>query len=442
VAVGDFNGDGIPDLAVANFNGKSVSVLLGNGDGSFQAPRAYATGNGPVSLAVADFNGDGVPDLVVAGAGADGVYGNTVSVLLGNGDGSFQAKTDFVVGSEPRSVAVGDFNGDGIADLAVANYGGKSVSVLLGNGDGTFQAKVDYPIEGSDKSGPFAVAVADVNGDGVPDLVVANAHYLANGTVSVLCGKGDGTFLPAIYFGAGKDPFAVAVGDLTGTGHSDIVTANYDGNCISVLRGDGNGSFQSAVEYPAGSAPYSVAIGDFNGDGIPDIVVPNPYPTNGTVSVLLGNGDGSFRTPVKYTVGSRPVAVAAADLTGDGLLDLVAANYSSNNVSVLLNDGNWPSIPLNTSSPTNQLARPEIVRALSTGVLPIAAVATTPGATLPDAISRPRERSESELPEEQAIDRLFTTDHTEHHPMVVRLGRLDSIRQAAVGEDPLRENFS
>jgi hypothetical protein len=339
VAVGDFDGDGTPDIAVANRASSNVSVLLGNGDGSFQTARAFFAGSEPGSVAVGDFNGDGLLDLVVTN-----IFGNTVSVLLGNGDGSFQAPRTFSAGSEPLTVAVGDFNGDGIPDLAVANYNYPNrgaVSVLLGNGDGTFQA----PRAFSAGANPWFVAVADFNGDGLLDLAVANFDPLGSGTVSVLLGNGDGTFQAARNFPVGDKPTSVVVGDFNGDGIPDLAVANYalSGTpSVSVLLGNGNGTFQTARNFAAGSYPYSVAMGDFNGDGIPDLAVAGV----GGVRVLLGNGDGSFQTTgFSYLTGSYPISVAVADFNGDGFPDLAVANNGSNDVSILLNDGNWPLRP-------------------------------------------------------------------------------------------------
>jgi hypothetical protein len=346
VAVGDFNGDGIPDLAVVNRNDNShgdpgsVSVLLGQGDGSFQAPVNYAVGPSPRAVAVGDFNGDGSLDLVVANFGESFGAGSSVSVLLGNGDGSFQSAQDFPTQGGSTSVAVGDFNGDGSLDLAVGNAGNLSVSVLLGNGDGTFQTANDYAQEGR----PLSVTVGDFNGDGIPDLAVANSHLFGGSPgVSVLLGNGDGSFQPAGNYSVGGSPTSVAVGDFNGDGIPDLAvatSAQFGGSSgVSVLLGNGDGSFQPAQNFSAGIDPGSVAVGDFNGDGIPDLAVAN-YGSN-TVSVLLGNGDGSFQAAQNFGTGGRPTSVAVGDFNGDGIPDLAVANEGTNDVSILLNDGAW-----------------------------------------------------------------------------------------------------
>jgi hypothetical protein len=338
VAVGDFNGDGKQDLAVANVgdyygNGQGVSILLGQGDGTFQTPVSYAAENNPQSVAVGDFNGDGKQDLAVANA----YPGNSVSVLLGKGDGTFLPGQTFPAGGNPRYVAVGDFNGDGILDLAVANYQSANVSVLLGKGDGTFQAAVSYPAG----SYPYSVAVGDFNGDGIPDLAVTNGT--SNGSVSVLLGKGDGTFHAAVGYAAGYDPSSVAVGDFNGDGIPDLAVANWLSNNVSVLLGKGDGTFLPAQTFPAGTHPWSMAVGDFNGDGKPDLAVANqgtfPAFFDGSLSVLLGKGDGTFPAAPNFPAGSYPVSVAVGDFNGDGTPDLAVANEGSNNVSVLLGKG-------------------------------------------------------------------------------------------------------
>ena len=342
VAVGDFNSDGQPDLAVANdsypFPG-TVSVLLGNADGSFQEARNFAAGSFPSSVAVGDFNGDGRQDLVVTNFYNDS---NEVSVLFGNGDGTFQAPRIFIAGNEPDSVAVGDFNGDGVPDLAVANFGilagpsnaldpPSNVSVLLGNGDGTFQAARNFGVG----VGPHSVAVGDFNGDGLPDLAVGN---LLSYNVSVLLGNGDGTFQAARNFAAGSFPSSIAVGDFNGDGLPDLAVANQDSNDVSVLLGNGDGTFEAPQNFAAGNSPASVAVSDFNGDGVQDLAVANGGFGFNNVSVLLGNGDGTFQAAVNFGVGRSPRSIAVGDFNGDGAPDLATVNNLSNNVSVLINN--------------------------------------------------------------------------------------------------------
>jgi hypothetical protein len=316
VAVGDFNGDGKPDLVTANSyfgNGQTVSVLLGNGDGTFQPHVEYGTGNGPTSVAVADFNHDGKVDLAVT----DEVVGK-VSILLGKGDGTFQSHVDYPDDAR-GSVIVADFNQDGNADLAALNSAG--VVVLLGNGDGSFQPPVTYAAGDY----PISLGSKDFNGDGKPDLVVANP---GSDTVSILLGNGDGTFQPHVDYGTGYDPISVVVGDFNGDHKRDLVTANSGSNTVSELIGNGDGSFRSHRDFPLELNPAFTAVWDFNGDGIPDLVVANAG--NGAdsfvVSVLFGNGDGTFQPPVEYQAGEEPVSIVVADFNGDGIADLAVAD--------------------------------------------------------------------------------------------------------------------
>jgi hypothetical protein len=393
IAIGDVNGDGIPDLVVANCSSTTgtdgaVSVLLGNGDGTFQGAVSYDSGGMCAeSVAIGDLNGDGNLDLVVANcAAADGGCTQTngaVSVLLGNGDGTFQSAMSYsLVGDWARSVAIADLNGDGKPDLIVANEcqsfnqygcaGDGGVSVLLGNGDGTFQAAVTY------SSGAFmaqSVAVGDLNGDGIPDLVVANwcstktsCGYPVYTQVSVLLGNGDGTFQTAVLYDSFYAANSVAIGDVNGDGIPDLVVANdsvnpagggYGG--VTILIGNGDGTFKFVGGYDSGGYQAdSIAVADVNDDGNLDIIVANECQTvncnggyNGDVSVLLGYGNGTFRKAINYGSGGYLAeSVAIGDLTADGRLDLVLANSDPNSAGVLLNTtSSYPTKTVLTSSP-------------------------------------------------------------------------------------------
>ncbi len=388
VAVADVNGDGKPDLVMANAcsadsctNG-TVSVLLGNGDGTFQTAVNYASGGIlAYSVAVADVNEDGKPDLVVTNeCGSGATCDGTVGVLLGNGDGAFQTAVTYSSGGwNAYTVAAADVNGDGKPDLVVASQcasscnagiGGGVVGVLLGNGDGTFQAPVTY---GSGGLSTFWMVVADVNGDGKPDLVVANdcgssATCGTDGTVGVLLGNGDGTFQTAVSYGSGGwGAYAVAAADVNGDGKPDLVVTNdcptgdtYCGNgasVVGVLLGNGDGSFQPAVTYPSSGGSVSVAVADVNGDGKPDLLMANW--NSSTVGVLLGNGDGTFQQAVAYASGGYEATfVAVGDVNGDGKPDLMVSNScnSSNNcangvVGVLINTSAEATITTLVSSP-------------------------------------------------------------------------------------------
>jgi hypothetical protein len=358
VAVADVNGDGIPDLIAPNVcststdctNG-SVGVLLGNGDGTFQPAITYLAAREIDAVSVADVNGDGKPDLVVATpCGNLGCTQGSVGVLLGNGNGTFQAVMNYDSGGEgPRSVSVADVSGDGKADIVVANYDSDSVGVLLGNGDGTFQPAVSYVLIGFDIAVDF-VAIADVNGDGKPDLVVTevcfSSIYCTNGLVGVLLGNGDGTFQSVVnYASNGTNANSVAITDVNGDGKPDLLVANgclNKANCgsggVSVLLGNGDGSFQAAVTYASGGkSAVSLAVGDVNGDGQLDVVVTNVI--DNAVGILLGMSTGTFRPAVSYdSGGSNPLSLAIANLNPDGMPDLVVANAQSSAVDVLLNN--------------------------------------------------------------------------------------------------------
>jgi len=327
VAVGDLDGDNILDLAVANEGDHDVSVLLGYGDGTFQGAVQYAGGTRCISVAVGDLNGDNDPDLAVANEGSA-----NVSVLLGYGDGTFEPAANYSAGPSPSSVAVGDLNGDNAPDLVVANLNGDNVSVLLGDGDGTFQGAVNYPVGDA----PNSLAIEDLDADNDLDVVVANQY---SSDVSVLLGDGSGTLASAVTYALDEysSPSSVAIGDLNQDTIPDLAVAKEFTHDVSVLLGNGNGTFQPDVEYPAGTYPIAVVIGDLDLlDGHMDVAVA-ARTTQGRVWVLLGNGDGSLQAPEEYIGGGRASSMAIGDLDRDAVPDLAVANDNNDTVSVFIN---------------------------------------------------------------------------------------------------------
>lgn len=349
VVSADFNGDGRLDLASANPG--TVSVLLGDGAGGFGAAidsDAGSFGGNRASLAVADFNHDGHLDLATAiyyydAPNYNNEYGS-VSVLLGNGDGTFRSPTHPLTSGVPLAVAVGDFNNDGNSDLVVSEDGGNSfggVEALLGNGQGGFALASGYGF-GNPDSG---LAVGDLNGDGKLDaIMVAGEGSLGGGNYALL-GNGYGGFSAggpyAGEFLAVPDGRAVAVGDFTGDGMPDLIVA---GQGVVIVPGRGDGTFDGPIDQSAnGNMHTGVAVADFNGDGNLDAVTSDG--DTGTISELLGNGNGTLTYEGAHATGLSPKAVAVGDFNGDGRPDAAAANAGSNTVSVLLNDGTWPPLP-------------------------------------------------------------------------------------------------
>jgi RHS repeat-associated protein len=306
VTWGDFNKDGHCDLAVANSGSNNVSILIGNSDGTFQAAVDYAVVPSPVSVTTGYFNQDGFLDLVTVNTEG---YTGRVSILLGNGDGTFQEQIVYAVGSAPPVIVTGDFNQDGLSDLATANYGSNSVSILISNGDGTFQDQITYPMS----SAPLSMAKGDFNQDGFIDLATANYGSGSGGAVSILLGAGEGTFQNsstfnvngfAPYYNGG--PLSMTAEDFNQDGYSDLAVMNSSSYQIAVLLSKGDGTFQDQVDYPVSSFPSLVTTGDFNQDGFSDLVVGS--------SIILNNGNGTFQYPVNYP-SYYPLAVVSFNPT-------------------------------------------------------------------------------------------------------------------------------
>jgi hypothetical protein len=392
VAVGDLNGDGNLDIATVNFanasipDSHSLAVLLGNGDGTFREARLFNVGSQPFDLAIADFNSDRRPDVAVTFRGPSGSNGG-ISLLIGNGDGTFRTATtlsgvsstlailaedingdgridlaatstssktgtlrllfgngnggfsnggSFSIGLFALSVTAGDFNGDGRKDLATASRDSQEVAVVLSQGTG-FQTPAKY-VAGRD---PFAIVDGDFNRDGLVDLATAN---FSSNSLTVLIGKGAGKFAAETTFAAGgKSPqFAVAA-DFNRDCKMDLVTANIESNNVSVLLGNGDGSFQRPAVVRVGTQPFHLAVGEFNGDGVPDLAVANSgvaFSDPGNVSILLGSGNGSFRQAITIPAADAPASISVGDFNRDTRDDLAVVNFRSNSVSILLGQGN------------------------------------------------------------------------------------------------------
>ena len=339
LVAGDFSGSGLPDLVTTDSD--HIHLLPNNGDGTFGSPITLADGAFG-QLIARDFTGNGHLDLAALTRTPQGLL---VEVFPGNGDGTFQTPRISFAGSSsliPAQMVAGDFEGNGNLDLAIVandetpgHFQGV-VTVLLGNGDGTFRLSETHQV-----ADPFTIVtgLAVGNFTGALDLVETNR----DGTVNVLRGNGDGTFQDPVAFQVGGTPSSVAAADLRGNGITDLIITSTGptSSTVNVLLGNGDGTFQDPIRIAVGMGASSVVVGDFNGDLIPDIAV---ISSGNTVSVLLGNGDGTFQDPLSYLAGDIPMSLVAADFNGDGAFDLATANFHSANVSVLLNrnDGAGP----------------------------------------------------------------------------------------------------
>ncbi len=330
IITGDFNKDGIPDLATANPFRNSISIMMGQGKGAFAAAVNITVNGNPQAILAADLNNDGFIDLATANYKTD-----TISVLLGNGNGSFKAPQNGTLpaGAGPRHLIAGDFNRDGLSDIATANFENQSVSMLLGQGHGKFSGPQSFLVGDN----PAALALGDFNRDGKLDLASANA---GSKNLSLLLGDGVGGFTAGATLAAGSDPESIAAADFDRDGITDLAVADPANNLVWTLLGDGLGGFGSASSFATGTQPLALQVGEFNGDKILDIATVNA--SGKSLSLLFGQGDGGFQAPLDFDAASNPVALTAGDFNGDGLLDLVAANNPGNQIS-LINNSYFPS---------------------------------------------------------------------------------------------------
>ncbi len=344
VATADFNDDGKIDIAVANSDSNDVSILLGNGDGTFlDSGVSLGVGFSPVAIAVGDFNHDGKPDIITTNELGDPDHPNgSVAVLLNQGGGAFAAAVFTATGASPEAVVVGDFDGDPYPDVATADLLDNTVTVLKGVGDGTFTHAQTYTV-GLE---PMGLASGFLDADANLDLVAVNSSGGTNsvGSVTVLKGMGGDLFAPqseitldcGVPAGNPCTPYAVAVAKLDGDSNLDLAVVNNDGDDVSILLGNGDLTFRAGSNPQVGSFPAAVAVGDFNGDGKTDIATSNSFDDN--VSVLIGRGDGTFMPAANFDVGTSPWGIAADTfISGSSKPDLVTANQDDGTVSVLAN---------------------------------------------------------------------------------------------------------
>jgi hypothetical protein len=343
VATADLNGDGFQDVIVANFTDGTISVFLGAGDGTFDIPTTIAVGAGPVWIVTGNFHQSSTTDpstnvdIIVANQKT-----NSLSVLLGNGNGTFQAPTTVVTGSMPSSIAVADFNSDGIADVAVVNQGDNTIGIYLGNGDGSF--KVPTLIPTGSKPTSIVAAAFDSSSNAIIDLAITNS---ADNTLETFIGDGKGGFTKGATYATGVTPVYVASADVNADQILDLIVAdsgtvatstNSVINSVSVFFGNGDGTFGTAAaprfDYPVGTNPTSIAIADFNADGVPDMAV--TAQGDNALAVLIGTGGGVFSPPFELPLQASPDSVATADFNGDGLPDVVVSNFGSNTAAIVL----------------------------------------------------------------------------------------------------------
>lgn len=354
------------------------------GDITFAPPFLLAVGSNPRSVAAGDFNGDGKSDLVAAN-----FTSSTVSAALGNGDATFAAAASHPVGANPAAVLLVLLNNDQHLDLVTANASSNNITVRLGSGTIAFGPAIHYPANAM----PMAMTSGDFDADNDQDLAVAN--FTLN-RVSFLRNNGDGSFAAPVSFNVGTNPRAIVAGDFNGDSKLDLAAANDLTNNVSVLLGNGDGTFAAAVNFAAGLRPFALVAGDFNGDNHLDLATGNQ--TSANISLLMGNGSGAFAAPVSIPMGMPVLSLAAADFNGDSNFDLVAANTGNSNVFVLQGNGNGTFQPVKTFAAGGLVAGltaadwtgdtlPEIAAALSgANVAALRNTSTPPVSNQPPAV--------------------------------------------------------
>jgi hypothetical protein len=399
IIAADVNGDGKPDLIVADLGTKSISVFINTGTGTFNAAVKYTVGNSPSAVAVADLNGDGSPDIAVTNS-AD----NTVTVLFNNGSGTFTTNATYSTGTTPSDIVIADFNGDSHNDLAITNQGSNNVSILLNTGTGAFNPAANYCVANANGActavSPVSLVAIDLNGDNIPDLAIASlsssvttllnngsgaftftgtasssqtpqaiATGVFSGTTTSLViadnstnsfdiyGNTNGSLSVPLSYLSGTKPDAIAVGDFNNDKKLDVVVANSSDNDVAVILGTGTGTFTDIENFIAGPTPIALAVGDFNGDGSADYVVNSGNGVNTSVELFTGNAKGVFTQSATVSLSSDVASIAAADFNNDKKLDFVVAQAALNGISVVLGNGNATfNTPASYSTDTGPVA--------------------------------------------------------------------------------------
>ena len=334
-ATADLNGDGNLDLLFVNYISDTVSIMLGAGNGAFVANTPVPVVNGPRQIKVGDLDGDGDIDFLVTN-----YSGNNVSVALNNGHGSFTAGTPVPVGSVPRGMEAGDLDGDGDIDFVSVNYQSNNLSVWLNKGDATFKQKTGSPIA-TGGTHPVQMVMVDLDGDGDRDLAVTNN---SNNNVAILINNGHAAFTAKTPVVTGAGPRGITAGDVDGDGDRDLVVTDFSANTVSVLLNKGKGGFTAATHFATGNNPYDVKLGDLDGDHDLDMVVSNSG--SSSITVMLNDGSGSFTPTVgsPFAVGVSPGGVTLGDFDRDGDLDISSTNFGSNTTSILINTASYYSL--------------------------------------------------------------------------------------------------
>ncbi len=327
-ATADLDGDGTLDMAVCNAGASSVSILLGNGDGTFRAGGTYGVGPGPDDIVAADLDGDFDTDLATANAG-----GASVSVLRNNGNGTFAPAASFAAGDEPVGIVAGDWDGDNHIDLATADEDGGTVSILRNNGAAVF-TRIASPFAGSR---PHDIASGHFNGDARPDIAVANRD---SNDVAVLINQGNGIFAPRVSYPVGEDARWLLAADFDGDGDDDLLAAVHDARDLARLTCNGNGTFSvgGRVDVFVGRKPDTMVAADFDCDGDTDVAVLNGDPPLVVLTLLLNDGDGSFPAFLNMAPDATAINLAAGDADNDGDPEMMVINSPANHVGVMVNN--------------------------------------------------------------------------------------------------------